>query len=310
MKPVLCSTESSLAFAGRLAGVLGVELAALERQHFPDGENYLRFGIEGRLDLLGRDVVLVAATECDHSIAEVYRLGCAAVKHGARTLILVLPYFGYSTMERAVKPGEVVTAKVVTRQLSSIPRPPRGTWVLLMDLHAAGIVYYFEGDTVALELYAEPKVVEAIEALRLPRLCVASADMGRAKWVEALANRLDAPVALIHKKRLSGSQTRISAVVGDVAGRDVVLYDDMIRTGGSLIQAAEAYRKAGAASVQAVATHLVLPEGTVERLEASPLARIIGTDTHPNYRLVEDRPRFQVVSVADLFADVVRKLVG
>jgi ribose-phosphate pyrophosphokinase len=310
MKPVLCSTVSSLPFAGRLAGALDVELATLERQHFPDGENYLRFGIAARLDLLGRDVVLVATTECDSSIDEVYRLGCAAVKLGARTLVLVIPYFGYATMERAVKPGEVVTAKVVTRQLSSIPRPPRGTWVLLMDLHSTGIVYYFEGDTVALELYAEPKVVEAIKALRLPRLCLASTDMGRAKWVEALANRLDAPVALIHKKRLSGSQTRINAVVGDVAGRDVVIYDDMIRTGGSLVQAAEAYIKAGAASVQAIATHLVLPEGTVERLEASPLACIIGTDTHPNHRLVMGRPRFHVVSVADIFAEVVRKLVG
>jgi ribose-phosphate pyrophosphokinase len=179
-----------------------------------------------------------------------------------------------------------------------------------MDLHSTGIVYYFEGDIVTLELYAEPKVLEAIRGLGLPNLCLASTDMGRAKWVEALANRLEAPVALIHKKRVSGSEVKLNAVVGDVAGRNVVIYDDMIRTGGSLVQAAEAYERAGAASVHAVATHLVLPEGTVARLEAAPLARIIGTDTHPNHQLVMDRPRFQVVSVADLFADVVRKLVG
>jgi ribose-phosphate pyrophosphokinase len=134
--------------------------------------------------------------------------------------------------------------------------------------------------------------------------------MGRAKWVEAFANRLHAPVALIHKKRLSGSSTRISAVVGDVAGRDVVIFDDMIRTGGSLIQAALAYQQAGASSVYAVATHLVLPPGTVERLEASPLAKVIGTDTHPNHQLVEGRRRFEVVSVAGVFAEVVRRLVG
>jgi ribose-phosphate pyrophosphokinase len=117
-------------------------------------------------------------------------------------------------------------------------------------------------------------------------------------------------VALIHKKRVSGSDTRVCAVVGDVAGRDVVIFDDMIRTGGSLVQAAEAYVQAGARSVHAVATHLVLPPGTVERLEAAPLARVIGTDTHPNHRLVEGRPRFEVVSVADLFAEVVGRLVG
>ena len=100
------------------------------------------------------------------------------------------------------------------------------------------------------------------------------------------------------------------AVVGDVEDKNVVIFDDMIRTGGSLIQAAETYLAAGARSVHAVTAHLVLPAGTVERLERSPLTTIIGTDTHPNHRLVEGRSRFQVVTVADMFADVVRNLVS
>jgi ribose-phosphate pyrophosphokinase len=310
MSVVLVATVSSQPFARRLADHLGVPLSPVERRDFPDGESYLRFDLADRLDLLGKHVVIVGATDSGTSLDEVYRLGCAAAKHGARSLTLVIPYFGYSTMERSVKPGEVVAAKAIARQLSAIPRATQGNHVLLMDLHSAGIVHYFGDDTVVLELYAEPKVVAAVERLGLRQLCLASTDMGRAKWVESLANRLHAPVALIHKKRLSGSETRISAVVGDVAGRDVVIYDDMIRTGGSLVQAAEAYRQAGAASVHAVATHLVLPPGTVERLEASPLARVIGTDTHPNHRLVEGRPRFEVVSVADLFAPVVGRLVN
>jgi ribose-phosphate pyrophosphokinase len=309
MSVTLLSTVSSRPFAERLGGHLGIAVTDVERQHFPDGESYLRLDVPSRFGLLGQHVVIVGATDTDASLDEVYRLGCAAAKHGIRSLILVVPYFGCSTMERAVRPGEVVTAKVIARQLSGIPRASRGNWVLLMDLHSGGIVYYFEGDTVALELYAEPKVVAAIGRLNLPRLCLASADMGRAKWVQTFANKLDAPVALIHKKRVSGSQTRVSAVVGEVAGRDVVIFDDMIRTGGSLVQAAEAYLQAGAASVHAVATHLVLPPGSVERLEAAPLAGVIGSDTHPNHRLVEGRPRFAVVSVADLFADVVSRLV-
>jgi ribose-phosphate pyrophosphokinase len=309
MSVTLLSTVSSRPFAERLAEHLGIAVAEVQREHFPDGERYLRLDLPSRFGLLGQHVVIVGATDSAESLDEVYRLGCAVAKYGIRSLVLVVPYLGYSTMERAVRPGEVVTAKVIARQLSGIPRASRGNWVLLMDLHAAGIVYYFEGDTVALELYAEPKVVAAIERLNLPDLCLASTDMGRAKWVEAFANRLHAPVALIHKKRVSGSQTRVSAVVGDVAGRNVVVFDDMIRTGGSLVQAAEAYLRAGANSVHAVATHLVLPPGAVERLEAAPLAGVIGTDTHPNHRLVEGRPRFAVVSVADLFADVVSRLV-
>jgi ribose-phosphate pyrophosphokinase len=309
MSVLLLSTVSTRPFAERLGARLGVPVAEVERQTFPDGERYLRLDLADRFAFLGQNVVLVAPTDSADSLDEVYRLGCTAVKHGAHALIVVMPYFGYSTMERAVRPGEAVTAKIIARQLSSIPRAARGNWFLLMDLHAAGIVHYFEGDAVALELYAEPKLIPAIESLGLSNLCLASTDMGRAKWVEKFANRLHAPVALIHKRRLSGSQTRVAAVVGDVAGRDVVVYDDMIRSGGSLLQAADAYLQAGAASVQAVTTHLVLPPGTVERLEASPLVHIIGTDTHPNCRLAEGRPRFAIVSVADLFADVVGKLV-
>src|SRR5262249_48337676 len=150
---------------------------------------------------------------------------------------------GYSTMERATRPNEVVTVKTIARQLSAIPRARRGNWVVMMDLHSPGIVHYFEGDTVSLELHAEAKIATAIERLKLARPCLASTDMGRAKAVEKFANRFAAPVALIHKKRLSGSQTRIAAVVGDVAGHDALIYDDMIRTGSSLVQAAEAYRQ-------------------------------------------------------------------
>src|SRR5262245_33318750 len=231
----LLSTGPSLAFASHLGKLLGVEPPAVERRSFPDGELYLRLPLEEHFDLLNEDVVLVGSTECQSSIDELYRLGCTAVKHGARILVLVIPYFAYSTMERAVRPGEVVTAKVIARQLSTIPRARRGNWVLLMDLHSAGIVHYFEGDTVALELHAAPRLLEAVGQLGLHNVCVASTDMGRAKWVEGFANRLDAPVALIHKKRLSGSETKITAVVGDVAGRDVILFDDMIRTGSSLL---------------------------------------------------------------------------
>ena len=182
-----------------------------------------------------------------------------------------------------------------------------------MDLHAAGIVYYFEGDTVAMELYAEPKILEAIQNLRLVSPCLASTDMGRAKWVEVRSPTGCMLPWRLHPQEADfpSSQTQgIAAVVGDVCDRDVVIFDDMIRTGGSLLQAAEAYLKAGAKSVHAVATHLVLPPGTVERLESSPLAKIIGTDTHPNHQLVSGRPKFEVVSVAGLFAEVVARLVS
>src|SRR5436305_7846524 len=165
MNVTLLSTVSGRSFADRLAVRLGVAVRAVERQSFPDGEHYLRLPLDDPFDLLGQRVVLVGPTDGPDSLDEVFRLGCTAVKHGASGLVLVVPYYGYSTMERAVRPGEAVTAKIIARQLSEIPRAARGNCVLLMDLHAAGIVHYFEGDTVALELYAEPKLVPAIERL-------------------------------------------------------------------------------------------------------------------------------------------------
>jgi ribose-phosphate pyrophosphokinase len=180
----------------------------------------------------------------------------------------------------------------------------------VMDIHTPGLVHYFEGSTVALEIAGMPRLVETLRRLKLGSPTMASTDMGRAKQVERYANALQWPVALIHKKRIGPSRTEVSGVLGDVEGRDIVIYDDMIRTGSSLVTAAEAYRAAGAASVRAVTTHLVIPPGTVERLEASALDAVVGTDTHPNHALVEGRPRFEVVSVADLFADVVRRLTG
>src|SRR5262249_37873987 len=126
MGVVLVSTVTSLPFARRLSARLGVALADVERRHFPDGESSLRFGVSDWLGLLSQDVVLVGATESSTSIDDIVRLGCAASKYGARSLVLVIPYYGYSTMERAVRPGEVVTAKTIAHQLSAIPRAGQG----------------------------------------------------------------------------------------------------------------------------------------------------------------------------------------
>lgn len=305
----LVSTESSAPFARTLARHLDVQVEEIERRHFPDGESYLRYAIDDPFQLLGSDVVVVGATDSVQSLDELYRLAFAATQNGARSLVMVIPYFGYSTMERAVHAGEQVAAKSIARQLSGLPQAARGTWIVMADLHTPGLVHYFEGSSIPLEVGAMPRLLDAVRRLNLPNLTMASTDMGRAKQVERYANQLQAPVALIHKKRLSGTKTQVNGVLGEVAGRDIVIYDDMIRTGSSLVQAAQAYMDAGATSVSAVTTHLVLPPGTVERLEAAPLAHVIGTDTHPNHALVAGRPRFEVVSVAELFAGVIRRLV-
>ncbi|HEU4533246.1 MAG TPA: ribose-phosphate diphosphokinase [Polyangiaceae bacterium] len=286
-----------------LAAALDVRTGAVERKTFPDGEHYRRF--EGDVDQ--RHVVLVGGTASDEATLELYDLAGAAVGHGASRLTLVVPYFGYSTMERAVRPGEVVTAKARARLLSSLPRPPHGVRVLMLDLHSEGIPYYFEGGIATCHVYGKSLVAAAAR-----RFCggddfvLASTDAGRAKWVESLSSDLGVRAAFVYKRRLAGDRTEITGVSADVAGRKVVVYDDMIRTGGSLLSAARAYREAGAVEIFAVCTHGLFPGEALDRLADSGLfAGIASTDSHPRARALAG-PRLAVSSCAPLFLPLLR----
>jgi ribose-phosphate pyrophosphokinase len=292
--------------ASELASAGGYEHAQVERRTFPDGERYLRLVEEPR----GRDVVLLGGTPHDLDWLELYDVGYAVSRAGARTLAIVMPYFGYSTMERASQPGEVVTAKTRARLISAIPPCEGGSRVVLLDLHTQGIQFYFRDSHVTHHLSGAPLVRQLIEQIADGRCYVLGAtDAGRAKWVESLAARLETEPAFVYKRRdpATGSLT-ITGINADVQGRVVIIYDDMIRTGSSLLQAAQAYRAAGAAEVHAVATHLVLPADSLERLLASGLVSSInGTNSHPRARLVAERAG-RVVSVAGLLAEAVAAL--
>lgn len=270
--------------AASLARDAGLERAALERATFPDGERYFRIGT----DLHARDVVLVGGTISDAATLEIFDLANGIVDGGARTLTLVVPWFGYATMERAVAGGEVVTAKTRARLLSAIPAAPLGNRILLLDLHSEGIPHYFEGSLRPTHVYAKEVILRAARELGGESFILASTDAGRAKWVESLANDLGVPAAVVLKRRLGPGTTEVAAMNADVAGAKVVIYDDMIRTGESLIRAAEAYRRAGASDIAALATHGVFPGDAFRRLTGSGLfSAIATTDSHP--RAVELR---------------------
>lgn len=266
--------EPLLAFGTATAGTL-------VHQQFPDGERYQRI----TTPVEGETVVLVGGTISDADTLELFDLACALVKYGARQLRLVIPYFGYSTMERAIKSGEVVTAKTRARLLSAIPQAPEGNRVFLVDLHADGIPHYFEGGIRPVHLYAKAIVCTLARLLGGDGFVLACTDAGRAKWVESLANEMGVPASFVFKRRLDGSRTEVSAVSAQVQGRPVVIYDDMIRTGGSLLNAARAYRDAGATSVTAITTHGLFPGDALQKLRDSGVIRHIAcTDSHPRPR--------------------------
>ncbi len=250
----------------------------LERRTFMDGERYQRI----LDDVAYRDIVIIGGTISDTETMEIYDLACAIAKYGASTVTLIVPFFGYSTMERAVKTGEVVTAKSRARLFSAIPIASNGNRIAMIDLHAEGIPHYFEGSIASGHVYAKPVILEAIREIAESDYVLACTDAGRAKWVESLANDLGVMAAFILKRRIEDGHTQVSAVNANVQGRHVIIYDDMIRTGSSLMSAAKAYREAGAGKVSAVATHGLFPGDSIEKLRQSQLfEQIVVTDTHP-----------------------------
>lgn len=276
----------------------GFPRGEVEVRRFPDGERYLR--VVTNLDR--RDAVCIGGTISDDDTMELYDLACGLVQCGARNLTLLVPYFGCSTMERAILPGEVVTAKTRARLLSTIPLAYHTNRVLLLDLHTEGITHYFEGEVHAVHLSARELVAEEARAIGGDDFVVGCTDAGRAKWVLKLANDLGVPASFIIKQRLGGDKTEVMAVSADVARKTVVIYDDMIRTGGSLIGAARAFRDAGAARVVAIATHGVFPGNSIDKLRSSGLFEaVVCTDSHPRVRELEG-DFLKVRSVAPLAA--------
>lgn len=300
-EPLVFATQAYTYLGEAIASGGSWEIGKLTRQTFPDGEHYLRL----ETDPSDRDVILVGGTVDDTSTLELYDLACGLVTDGAYRVRMVIPFFGYSTMERSVRPGEIVTAKTRARLLSSIPMASRGTQVFLLDLHVAAIAHYFEGGIRPIHVYGKKLVIAAAHRLAGDDFVLASTDAGRAKWVESLAKDLSVDAAFVYKRRISGSATEITGVSANVAGKRVVIYDDMIRTGGSLIAAAQVYKDNGAVAIDAIATHGVFPGDSLERIRRTGLfGQLVTTDSHPQAVALATGSTFlQVDSTAKLLTE-------
>jgi len=272
------------------------EKGKLETSCFSDGERYQRI----LSDIENRDVVIIGGTVTDQATLELFDLASSLVSYGANSLALVVPYFGYSTMERAVLPGEIVTAKTRARLLSAIPRCNRGNKIYLFDLHSEGVQYYFEHDLYPVHVYCKDIVITTAREFGGDNFVMASTDAGRAKWVESLANDMGVNAAFILKRRLKGDHTEVSAINADVAGKTVIIYDDMIRSGGSIVNAAATYKNAGAGDIFVITTHgLFVNDGLKKLKDSGLIKKLICTDSHANTQFLTD-DFLEIRSLSDL----------
>lgn len=281
-----------------MAASFGIELGASVVNQFSDGEFQPAFDESIR----GCTVFIVQSTfPPADNLMELLLMIDAAHRASAHRVIAVMPYFGWARQDRKDRPRVSIGAKLVANLLcaAGVDR------IMTMDLHADQIQGFF--DIPVDHIYASGVFVPYINSLKIENLSVATPDIGGAKRANAYASHLHAPLVLCHKHRDRPNVVGTMTAIGEVEGRNILLFDDMIDTAGTITKAANMFMDKGAHSVRAVATHAILSGPAYERIAESALSEVIITDTIP-LKKDKDISKFTVLSVADLFADVIERV--
>ena len=289
------------ALARELADFLGVPLGRARLQRFPDTE--VSFQIDE--NIRGTDVFVVQPTcaPVDQNLVELCVMMDAFRRSSASRITAVLPYYGYARQDRKDKPRVPISAKLVANLLSAAGADR----VLTMDLHKAQIQAFF--DIPVDHLFAAPVIIDYLSRLEHEGLTIVSPDAGGAERARAYAKRLGAELAIIDKRRSAeDGQAEVMNVIGDVQGRTCIIQDDIIDTAGTMTKAAQAVMDNGAARVFACAVHGVLSGPAIKRLEASPIERLIVTNTipQPPDRLASSK--IVTLSVGRLLGQAIRSI--
>ncbi|HUI39897.1 MAG TPA: ribose-phosphate diphosphokinase [Methanothrix sp.] len=277
---------ASQLLAGRVAALLGSELALCDYRKFPDGESYTQV-----ITPLADELTIIQSTPSDQDL--VYLLQLLDICRD-RKISLVMPYFGYARQDKIFKPGEPMTARAVAMALN--PFLGKKGRIYLINIHAPSILSHFERKAENLD--ATPLLAESIASLRLKDAVVISPDKGAVAMASTAASALGVDCDYLQKTRRSATEVSMAPKEVDVKGRDVVIFDDMIATGGTMAEAVSMLRRQGARSVYLAAVHPVLTGSAVLKLCRSGVEAILATDTL-------DRT-VSTVSVAPLIASALK----
>ncbi len=287
-----------------IASFLGVTPGQARLRRFPDSE--VSFQIDE--NIRGTDVFVVQPTcksgsgSVDDHLVELLIMIDAFRRSSAARITAVLPYYGYARQDRKDKPRVPISAKLVANVLSAA-----GTnRVLTMDLHKAQIQGFF--DIPVDHLFAAPVIIEHLSRMESSKLTMVSPDAGGAERARAYAKRLDAELAIIDKRRTDDGTAEVMNVIGDVRGRTCVIQDDIIDTAGTITKAASALKANGAGQIFACAVHGVLSGPAIERIEKSPIDRLIVTNTIPTTGDRAQCGKIKVLSVARLLGQAIKSI--
>lgn len=291
---IIVSNKASEVLGRKIAASLGVEFSEMVREQFADGETYHAFPDR----ISGKDLIIIGATHDDSSHQELLDLIQGGRYWNASSINVVIPYLGYSTMERA-KPYSHEIPKGITRTRQIYRARPN--FVAFLDLHSEAVLHAHTGEIRTKHIWTDDLVVNKIKESGIENYVLVSPDYGFSKRVARLASLLNCPHTAADKDRYDHDKTIVGQISSVVKGKTAIVCDDMIRTGGSIIQTAERCLDAGAKDVAVMATHLVLAGTAREKFKNSPVSRIIGSDSYPG--VVSDE-LVDSYSVAPLLADI------
>jgi ribose-phosphate pyrophosphokinase len=287
--------------AREIAASLAIPVGDATVNEFSDGEIMVQINENVR----GTDVFVLQPTcmPVNRHIMELLLMVDALKRASAGRITAVIPYYGYARQDRKVQPRVPISAKLVADLITAA-----GTnRILTMDLHAAQIQGFF--NIPVDNLYAAPVLLEYVQnKFSFERLVIVSPDAGGVERARAFAKKLQCSIAIIDKRREVANISQIMNVIGDVDGKDAIILDDMIDTGGTTIQAAAALKEKGAKRVVAACTHAVLSDNAVEKVNTSALEELIVTNTIPMDNKKEQCGKLTVLSIASLIGEAVRRI--
>lgn len=290
------SGTNSRYFAEKVCNSLGCPLGNMIIEHFADGE----FSVSYEESIRGKHVFLIQSTfPNSDNLLELLLMIDAAKRASAKSIIAVIPYFGWARQDRKDKPRVSIGAKLIADMLSTagINR------LITMDLHADQIQGFF--DVPVDHLYASRVFVDYVESLNLKNLVIATPDVGGTKRASSYAKFLGCPMVICYKIRKKANVVSDMQIIGDVKGMDIILVDDIVDTAGTITKAAELMLKEGANSVRAIASHAVMSDPATERIENSGVTEIIFTDSIP---FNKQSSKVKILTVTDMFAESILRV--
>ena len=296
----LFTCKASRDFALKVAKALNLQLGDSDVLTFSDGEFQPCYNESVR----GATVFIIQST-CPptDNLFELLLMIDAAKRASAHRVIAVMPYFGWARQDRKDKPRVSIGAKLVANMLAAAGCDR----VMTCDLHADQIQGFF--DFPVDHIYASAVFLPYIEKMNLKNLAIAAPDMGGAKRANAYARYLQCPVIICHKSREKANVVGSITAIGDVAGKDVIIVDDMVDTAGTLAKAANVLKEMGATSVRACATHPVFSGPAYDRIAESALEEVIVSDTIPlSSDPAKDKSKITVLTMTDMFAEIINKV--